>query len=60
MELSMTSQQALEVKGVQMANGQQKAVGQASLQLLEAAAVENVVGISSPSAAVGNNINTTA
>lgn len=60
MELSMTSQQALEVKGVQMANGQQKAVGQASLHLLESAAVENVVGTSSPSAAVGNNINTTA
>lgn len=60
MEISMSGQQALELKGVQMANNQQKAVGQASLQLLDAAAVTSVVSKSTPSASVGNNINTTA
>lgn len=60
MEVSMNSQQALDLKGVQMANNQQKADGQATLQLLEAANVETSVGNAAPSAAVGNNINTTA
>lgn len=60
MEVSMNSQQALELKGVQMANNQQKLVGQASLQLLDAAAVSTAVTNAAPSAAVGNNINTTA
>lgn len=60
MEVSMNSQQALELKGVQMANNQQKLEGQASLQLLDAANVENTVSKSSPSASVGNHINTTA
>ncbi|MBA3988754.1 hypothetical protein [Aliidiomarina maris] len=60
MEVSMNSQQALELKGVQMANNQQKLVGQASLQLLQSAAVEMTVSPSTPSAAVGQNINTTA
>lgn len=60
MEISLSSQQALELKGVQMANNQQKLVGQASLQLLEAAAVSTTVSNAAPSAAVGNNINTTA
>ncbi|MCC5878461.1 MAG: hypothetical protein JJU03_00995 [Idiomarina sp.] len=60
MEVSMNSQQALEVKGVQMANNQQKAEGQASLQLLDAAAVTTTMSKATPSASVGNNINTTA
>ncbi|RUO24106.1 hypothetical protein CWE09_13260 [Aliidiomarina minuta] len=60
MEVSMNGQQALEIKGLQMASNQQKADGQATLQLLEAAAVETSVGNAAPSAAVGNNINTTA
>lgn len=60
MELSLTANQALELKGVQLANNQQKVDGQASLQLLEAAAVDVVVSPSSPGPAVGNIINTTA
>lgn len=60
MEISMSSQQALELKGLQMANNQQKVQGQASLQLLEAAAVQTVVSKATPSAGIGNNINTTA
>lgn len=60
MELSLTKQQALEVSGLQMANNQQKIDGQASLQLLEAAAVDIVINPSSPGPAVGNTINTTA
>lgn len=60
MEVSMNSHEALELKGVQMANNQQKLVGQASLQLLDAAAVQTTVSNATPSASIGNNINTTA
>lgn len=60
MDVSMNSQQALDLKGLQMANNQQKADGQATLQLLEAANVETTISNAAPSAAVGNNINTTA
>lgn len=60
MDVSMNSQQALDVKGLQMANNQQKADGQATMKLLEAANVETTISNAAPSAAVGNNINTTA
>ncbi|MFT6991285.1 MAG: hypothetical protein ACJASL_003272 [Paraglaciecola sp.] len=55
MDISGASSSTLEIKSLQLAKSQQKIEGQATLELLEAAAAPKT---SSANPAIGSNINT--
>ena len=60
MEIASQGPQQLELVSLKLAKNQQKQEGAATLELLESAAQSAPKQNSTPGAAVGNNINTTA
>ncbi len=60
MEISSDGPKSLELVSLQLAKGQQNAEGAATLQLLESAAQSGPKQSSTPGAAIGSMINTSA